>query len=179
MKKAVIGISDHCGWAVLVTVTQDGKLVDRRRVELVDANLPSLPHHSEGQRLPLPEAVRLVKRVQASASRYATQCLNEVAKELAVNIVGIAMRECPKLPSTIAERITNYQAQCKADGVMYRDALAHAATRKGWPVYWYDPKRDLAKAAKIVDKTGEKIGPPWSKDHRLAMAGAMAALRKP
>ena len=50
---AIIGVSDHGGWAVLVTATGDGTLVDRRRVELVDEDLPKIPHHSEGQRLPL------------------------------------------------------------------------------------------------------------------------------
>jgi hypothetical protein len=49
----VIGISDHRGWAVLVTVARDGTLLDRRRVELVDETLPSLPHHHEGPLLPL------------------------------------------------------------------------------------------------------------------------------
>jgi hypothetical protein len=30
-------------------------LLDRRRVELVDEDLPKIPHHSEGQALPLQE----------------------------------------------------------------------------------------------------------------------------
>jgi hypothetical protein len=34
-KDGVIGISDHGGWAVLVTAGADGTLLDRRRVELV------------------------------------------------------------------------------------------------------------------------------------------------
>ena len=45
----IIGVSDHGGWAVLVTVARDGTLLDRRRVELVGEGLPKLPHHSEGQ----------------------------------------------------------------------------------------------------------------------------------
>ena len=32
----IIGVSDHGGWAVLVTVAGDETLLDRRRVELVD-----------------------------------------------------------------------------------------------------------------------------------------------
>ena len=55
----IIGVSDHGGWAVLVTVARDGTLLDRRRVELVGKELPKLPHHSEGQGLPLHEAVEL------------------------------------------------------------------------------------------------------------------------
>ena len=53
----IIGVSDHGGWAVLVTVARDGTLLDRRRVELVDDNLPAIPHHHEAQMLPLDEAV--------------------------------------------------------------------------------------------------------------------------
>lgn len=42
----IIGVSDHGGWAVLVTVARDGMLLDRRRVELVGEGLPKLPHHT-------------------------------------------------------------------------------------------------------------------------------------
>ena len=58
----IIGISDHGGWAVLVTVRGDGTLLDRRRIALVDEELPKIPHHSEAQALPLDEAVALVQR---------------------------------------------------------------------------------------------------------------------
>jgi hypothetical protein len=39
----IIGISDHGGWAVFVTVAGDGTLLDHRRVELVDGDLPKIP----------------------------------------------------------------------------------------------------------------------------------------
>src|SRR5258707_10910082 len=68
----IIGVSDHGGWAVLVTVARDGTLLDRRRVELVGEGLPKLPHHSEGQGLPLDEAVELVER--AAGRRRGTRC---------------------------------------------------------------------------------------------------------
>ena len=64
----IIGVSDHGGWAVLVTVAGDGTLLDRGRVELVDEDLPKIPHHSEGQALPLHETVALVERVRVSAA---------------------------------------------------------------------------------------------------------------
>jgi hypothetical protein len=182
--KAVIGIADHCGWAVLVTVTAGGKLVDRRRVELVAAGLPKLPHHHECQALPLPEAVALVERVRASALNYAAAALQALAASVPATIVGIALRKYPPLPPTIAERITNYQAQCAADGVMYRDALGQAARDRGWRVAWYDPKGVSADAARALDlpsiderldEIGTALGPPWQKDHRVAMAAANAA----
>ncbi len=75
----IIGVSDHGGWAMLVTVARDGTLFDRRRVELVCEGLPNLPHHGEGQRLPLDEAVELVERVRVSAERHAVLAWDAVA----------------------------------------------------------------------------------------------------
>src|SRR3954468_19837415 len=112
---AIVGISDHGGWAVLVTAAADGTLLDRRRVELVDEGLPKIPHHSEGQRLPLDEAEALVERVRASSERHATLVLDPVATALPGRITGVALRRCPALPPTIAERITGYASQNVAD----------------------------------------------------------------
>src|SRR6202046_3090035 len=92
----VIGVSDHGGWAVLVTVARDGTLLDRRRAELVGEGLPKLPHHSEGQRLPIDEAVELVERVRVSAEKHAGLALDAVATSVP-RILGVALRKCPQL----------------------------------------------------------------------------------
>src|SRR6202041_3252014 len=119
---AIIGVSDHGGWAVLVTAAGDGTLLDRRRVELVDENLPKIPHHSEGQGLPIHEAVALVERVKISAERHGKLSRDAVAARVPGRIRGVALRQCPPLPPTIAERIKDYRAQNVADWVMYRQA---------------------------------------------------------
>ena len=177
----IIGVSDHGGWAVLVTVARDGTLLDRRRVELIDEGLPCLPHHSEGQRLALDEAVKLVQRVRVSAERHAVLALDAVAMAVP-QILGVALRNCPQLPPTIAERITDYFARNNADWVMYREALAAAAEARGWPIHWFDAKSvlDEARQALHVDKLDahflemrRAVGPPWNKDHKLAMAAAI------
>ena len=179
----IIGVSDHGGWAVLVTVARDGTLLDRRRVELVGEGLPKIPHHSECQRLPLDEAVELVERVRASAEKHAALALDAVT--IAVpRILGIALRQCPPLPPTIAERIKDYRAQNNADWVMYRRALASAAEARGWPVHWYDAKQVLDAAShalrvKNLDahflRLRKAVGPPWNNDHKLAMAAAIVS----
>lgn len=185
MSRAVIGVSDHGGWAVLVTADSDGTLLDRRRVELVEDDLPKIPHHSEGQRLPMDEAVKLVERVRASAERNAKLVLDRVAKDLPGHTLGVALRQCPELPPTIAERITNYRASNVADWVMYRKALAAAAEARGWAVYWYDSRKVEEMASKSLGiaklddhfaKLRQSIGPPWGQDHKLAMAAAIAAM---
>jgi hypothetical protein len=99
-------------------------------------------------------------------------------------ILGVALRKCPQLPPTIAERIKDYRAQNVADWVMYRRALASAAEARGRPVYWYDAKRVLGAARQALRvenldahflQVRRAIGPPWDKDHKLAMAAAMVA----
>jgi hypothetical protein len=184
----IIGVSDHGGWAVLVTATGAGTLLDRRRVELVSENLPKIPHHSEGQALPLHEAVALVERVRVSAERHAKLGLEAVAMTLPGRIFGVALRRCPALPPTIAERIKDYRAQNVADWVMYRKALAAAAEARGWAVHWYDSKKvfDAASQALAIENLDDayflelrrSIGPPWGKDHKMAMAAAIVAARE-
>jgi hypothetical protein len=183
----IIGISDHGGWAVLVTVARDGKLLDRRRVELVDDELPALPHHHQGQGLPPEEAVALVERVRISAERHAALALDAVATHVPC-ILGVALRKCPQLPPTIAERITDYRARNVADWVMYRQALATAAAVRGWPVHWYDAKNVTAaagRALRVEDFDGHflqlrrAIGAPWNNDHKIAMAAAVVAAQAP
>lgn len=179
----IIGVSDHGGWAILVTVARDGKLLDRRRVELVDDNLPAIPHHHEAQMLPPDEGIALVERVRASAEMYAVLALDAVTK-IVPHILGVALRACPDLPPTIAERIKDYRSRNVADWVMYRTALASAAEARGWPVYWYDTKTVVAAAGEALNvdnfdahflRMRRTVGPPWNNDHKLAMAAAVVA----
>jgi hypothetical protein len=164
-----------------VTVARDGTLLDRRRVGLVGEGLPKIPHHSEGQGLPLDEAVDLVERVRVSADRHAVLALDAVTMAVP-HVLGIALRKCPPLPPTIAERIKDYRAQNVADWVMYRKALASAAEARGWPVHWYDAKSVLGAARQALGvenldayflQVRRAIGPPWDKDYKLAMAAAI------
>ena len=92
---AIVGVADHSGWAVLVTVAGDGTFLDRRRIELVDAGLPMLPHHHECQGLPIEQALELVERVRTSAERHAKSSLDALAAAVPAKIHGVALRECP------------------------------------------------------------------------------------
>jgi hypothetical protein len=186
----IVGVSDHGGWAVLVTVARDGTLLDRRRVELVGEDLPGLPHHHEGQLLPIDKAVALVERVRVSAEHHAALALDALAAAVPA-ILAIALRACPPLPPTIAERIKNYRARNVADWVMYRRALAFAAEARGWPVHWFDAKKVVVPASRALRvenfddyffRLRRTVGAPWNQDHKLAMAAALVTfsnLRSP
>jgi hypothetical protein len=181
---AMVGVSDHAGWAVLVTVAEDGVVLDSRRVELVDTHLPSMPIHHDAQKLPLDQAVDLVGRVRLSAEQQAQRALDAAAHAVQSPIRGIVLRECPPLPATVAERIQNYRASNVADWVMYRMALADAATSRGWSVHWYDAKTVLATVCEALRiesldtyflEARKSFGPPWTNDHKVATAAAINA----
>ena len=183
IKTATVGVSDHAGWAVLVTVGGTGAVLDSRRIQLVDDDLPSLPHHHQGQRLPLEEALVLIERVRCSAGQHARRSL-EAVESVHSKVSGIVLRQCPTLPATVAGRIQSYWAQTRADTVMYRQALAEAAEARGWIVHWYDATKVLNEACQVLGvadlesefaEARKLFGPPWNKDHRLAMAAAIAS----
>lgn len=181
---AAVGVSDHAGWAVLVTVAGGGRFLDRRRVVLVEAGLPVMPHHHDAQALTLPAATALIARVRASAERQAAIVLDAVAATVAAPIGVLALRACPALPPTLAERLSDYRSKNVADWVMYRMALAGAAEARGWRLHWYHARRVLDEACAVVraDSLDSRfaavrtaIGPPWNADHKLAMAAAIVA----
>jgi hypothetical protein len=98
------------------------------------------------------------------------------------HILGVALRKCPQLPPTIAERIKDYRAQNVADWVMCSKALASAAEARGWPVHWYDAKTVSGAASQALRvenldahflQVRRAVGPLWNKDHKLAMAAAI------
>lgn len=174
----IVGVWDHAGHAIFVTVTRDGAVVDRRRVVLLEPGLPAMPHHHEGQRLPIEEAVALVARVRASAEAQARLRLEELSRALPhVELTGVALRVDPPLPPTVAERIASYRAMCVADWVMYRRALGDAALARGWSEHRFDAKTVLEgkQLDALFESARTALGPPWTKEHRLAMAGAIAA----
>ena len=196
-RTAAVGVAEHGNSAVLVTVAPDGELLDRRRIDLTDSELPTHPHHHEGswavgryrhspwaREISLAEAIELVERVRESAARGARESLEALAAAVAVPITRIAIRVCPELPPTTEERIADNRAQAVADSVMYREALAAAAEARGWSVCWFDRERVFREAETVLGcedinallvAMGRSIGPPWQASHKLAAAAALAA----
>ena len=196
-KTAAVGVVEHGNSAVLVTLAKGGGLLDRRRVDLTE-NLPTHPHHHQGswavgryldspwaRPISLADAIALVERVREAAARGARVHLEALASAVTVPIAAIAIRECPALPPTVEARIADNRAQTVADSVMYRKALANAASERGWSVKWYARDRVFGDAASALGRNdidallremGRTIGPPWQAAHRLAAAAAIAAI---
>jgi hypothetical protein len=195
MEPAAVGVAEQGSSAILVTVANNGQLLDRRRIDLT-RDLPTRPHHQEGSwavgryiesprelSISLADAVALVERVRETAAQGARRGLEALVAAVPISTTRIAIRVCPKLPLATAERITNTRAASVADSVMYRQALAAAAEARGWSVHWYSREtvfREAAAALGVEDldaflrAMGRSVGPPWHVKHRLAAAAALA-----
>jgi hypothetical protein len=185
-----LGIAHHFGWAVAVAASADHTVVDRRRIELIEPGLPAAPVHHEGgaHRLhrhdePLDDdaLAALVADVRASVLRSTSAALHDIERAMPEPIVSVSVRAWPAdFPDDIAiQRRVPYES--RADSVMYCRALADVACRRGWDVCLYDAKNVEAEAARVLGERAHEVlhgpraalGPPWSKDHRVALAATV------
>jgi hypothetical protein len=178
-----LGIADHFGWAVAVTASADHEVVDRRRIELVEPGVPAAPMHNESKRLDVAGTAALVARVRASVARATSAALDEIAAALPAPVVSISLRTWPPdFPDDIAvQRRVPWEA--RADAVMYRHVLAEVAHDRGWNLHLYNAKQVEAQAAAMLGGRADEVlrgpratlGPPWAKDHRVALAATIVA----
>jgi hypothetical protein len=179
-----LGIFDHLGWAVAVTASPGHEVVDRRRIELLEPGLPNAPVHHPDQGLVLADIEELVARVRASAARMTSASLDELAVALPGPVESVHLRALPAgFPTDIAVLLRPpYEA--RADAIMYRQVLASVADARGWQVRFYDAKAIEAEASALLGRQAdevlhcprERLGPPWTKDHRIALAATILAL---
>lgn len=185
-----LGIAHHYGWAIAVVATVGHDVVDRRRIELIDADLPAAPIHHEGGSHDLhrtgppldDEALAdLVRQVRASVAMTSAAALHELELAVSEPITSMSVRAWPSdFPNDIAVlRHPPYESQ--ADSVMYCQVLAEAATERGWQVHTFDAKTVEQQAVSLLGDRADDVlrgprrllGPPWAKDHRIALAATI------
>jgi hypothetical protein len=178
-----LGIAHHYGWAVAVTADAQGRVVDRRRLEMIEAGLPAAPVHHEGGRhemhrsgppLSDDELVALVTKVRASVVKVTSASLDALPD--GIESISLAAWAAD-FPTDIAT-LRRAPWEARADSVMYRQVLDDLARARGWQVHLYDPKTVEAEAARIVGSDAlatprKALGPPWTKDHRVALAATI------
>jgi hypothetical protein len=168
-------VGDRCA------ASADYEVTDRRRIELVEPDMTAAPIHYDGRRFDVAGMAELVTKVRASAVRATSAALDHIAAALPEPVESISLRIWPPdFPDDIAVQLRPpYEA--RADAVMYRQILADLADARGWKVHLYDAKRVETQAAEILgDRAVEVLrgprarwGPPWTKDHRIALAATI------
>jgi hypothetical protein len=116
-------------------------------------------------------------------ARATAAAFDALERALPRPVAFISMRTWPAhLPThKEAQRRSPYEA--RADAIMYRQVVADVAHARGWGVHLYVAKDVLGQAADILGERTEAVidgpratlGPPWTKDHRIALAAAIVA----
>lgn len=187
-----VGIAHHYGWAVAVAATADHAVVDRRRIELIEPGYPAAPVHHDGGAHPMhrsgaplddPALAALVADVRAAVTRATAAALDDLAAALPAPIDVVAVRGwAPDFPTDIGV-LRRAPHESRADSVMYCQVLAATAGERGWRVHLYDAKHVEAQAAAVLGERAPAVlhgpraalGPPWARDHRLALAATVVA----
>ena len=192
---AAIGVSDHAGWAMLVTIgveVGEPTIIDRRQVDLIAQDLPKQPYHHETMEMPEAEADALVARVRESAHAHAKSALEALLESLDDDVWRtdiFTIREAPglALPERVKDVHENQPLLYSADGLIYHEALLAAADSLGLEIVDYHKNDVLTiccdrlecaadELEEILLQFGREVGSPWQKEHQLAAAAAIDAL---
>ena len=85
-------------------------------------------------------------------------------------------------PTDIAlQRRAPYES--RADSIMHRQVLAELARARGWAVHLYHATDVEGQAVDVLGERADEVlrgpratlGPPWTKDHRMALAATVMA----
>ena len=192
----VVGVADHSGWAILLSVAaMNGTpaVVDRRRVELIEKSVPNQPYHHETLALSETESERMLRQVRRSIATCTATAFDRLAADLSpqyrVSAIAIRQPSLPSLPATVGEVHSSYYVQCRADGMLYHSAICAAARERGWKVTLHARGEELAIAAdalqaspreveRFLNELRHTMKSPWTAEHRNAVAAAIGSLGK-
>jgi hypothetical protein len=192
--RVAFGCKAHSGWAAHVSVGLAGGefvVVDRRRIEMVDEAWAKQPYHA-AEHL---EAAAAKKRVQAGVKAAHTGAIRELKSAIRREAVagnevvacGVLLNE-PMPEWTVEEILAVHFRMHKAEGVLFREALARAAEVCGLRLVavhqnnvWDIGAGMLSVASLELDerlkKLGKPMGAPWGKDQKEATLAALIALK--
>ena len=187
------GMKAHSGWAALVVLGKQNDefvVVDRRRIELVENEWAKQPYHA-AEGLKSEVARDLVQRGIDAAHKFAVREMRAALKREADRkneVKACAVLVGSPMPDwSVDEILAVHFRMHKAEGVLFRDALVHAAKEckiKAVEI----PEKELSNYAERELKTpagklasqlsllGKAAGPPWGKDQKEAALAAMIAL---
>ena len=73
--------------------------------------------------------------------------------------------------------------EARADAIMYRQELSELAHARDWEVHLYNARAVVGQAVSMLAERADEVlqgpratmGPPWTKDHRIALAATTVA----
>jgi hypothetical protein len=197
MNDAALGFRMHSGWGVLVAISAHAdsfEVIGRRRIVIVDTNIPGArqPYHYAAN-LTIPEAQTYLANCVSSCESLAFAVIGEVVRELELRhyrLLGSAIllasgRPLPSLSKILAAHSLIHTAE----GEFFRQAVKQACEDLKIPVVAIRERElgvgeegktafgDVANPLhRRIASLGSSIGPPWTKDHKLAALAAFVIL---
>lgn len=196
MKHAALGFRLHSGWGVLVAIsapTNSVERIDRRRLLTADPNMPGAkqPYHYAAS-LSLSEAEKYLAKSAAASESLAFAAIGQVVRELEerdYRLLGSAVLLAAGRPlPSLAKILAAHSLIHWAEGEFFRNAVQHACERSKISVARIR-ECELDELIKTtfgdtgsrlqlrVASLGRSIGPPWTRDHKLATLAAAVVLR--
>jgi len=185
-----LGFRSHSGWAAMVTLDSSYGVIERRRIELVEAqnSWAKQPYHA-AETLEPQAARQLVARGIEAAHRMAyaqmrAACERWVDGGHRVKGCGIVGSEAT-LPWTVEQILAVHMRMHKAEGVLFPAALKQAALACKLAASVTPEKQlearagqqtEFGAAARRLMAQGKSIGPPWGKDQKSAALAALNML---
>jgi hypothetical protein len=191
--KIAFGFKAHSGWAALVVVGLNNgsiEILDRRRIELAEEEWAKQPYHAAEELKPS-EARKVVQRGVGEAHKCALREMQAAVTRYGVDdqyVTACGVLVGNDMPDwTVEEILAVHFRMHKAEGVLFREALAEAAASCGLRVARVPEKNLLDYGQQVFKKSqdrlvkeiatiGKEAGPPWGKDQKDAALAAMIAL---
>jgi hypothetical protein len=192
VKPAALGFRMHSGWGMLVAVSAHPNLVEvmvRKRIVTADPSIAGAnqPYHYAANLKLLEAAERYLAKCATVSESLAFAAIGEVVRELEerdYRVVGSALllaagRPLPSLANILAAHSLIHTAE----GEFFRNAVQKACERSKISVARIR-ERELDGVVKTtfgdrasrlehrIASLGHSIGPPWTKDHKLATLAA-------
>ena len=179
-----LGIAHHFGWAVAVTASADHEVVDRRRIELIEPGMPTAPIHHEGKPLDDAAAAALVAR-GASVGGSGDVGIAGRARKRAARTDRLDVARAPgrsTSPTTSPSNVacpTRPAPTPSCTARCWPNSHAHAAgtSTSTTPRTWRPERPSMLgeRADEVLHGPRATLGPPWAKDHRMALAATIVA----
>lgn len=196
--EVAFGVKAHSGWAVLVALGEaQGApvLVERRRLELMapDAGGSAKHPYHAAHGLDPDEAKDVVARAARAARGLAVREVKAAVERAAHaghrEVAGAVLMGTPMPAWSVEEIVAVHFRMHKAEGALFRDALAHAVEACGLRPLALTEKAVEARACEVLAappealaaalaELGRAAGPPWGRDQKDAALAAWVALRE-
>lgn len=191
LEAATVGLRLHTGWAVAVALASTLRVVDRRRLTLVEETDHDavFVYHAAAE-LSGAAAERLVTKALGIAQACAVNEMTRLVSDLAASghfVTAVGLPRGPQRPlPPFGDILHSHPLIHAAEGELFRSALLDACSKLGLTVVGVASKELLPQAAQAtglrpaelkrrIDGLERTLGAPWAKDQKEAALASLVA----